>query len=242
MKIAAAQLRPVAGDIEYNLQQHLRFIELARQHNINLLLFSELSLTGYEPKLAESLAKEVDDHCLDPLQLAANNAEMIVLAGMPTLTPDGIEIGLPVFLPGNVRDYYAKRQLHEDEFPFFVDGKTFRSIRVGQNLAVPAICYESMLMENAREAKRNGAQIYLASVAKDQAGVDRGLAHYAHVAEQLSMTVLVANCVGPCDNFTAFGHSAIWQPSGRLIANLDDIQQGLVVYDVNTQEASTVLL
>ena len=54
MKIGIAQIKPLKGDIERNLDKHLKFINNALEKQPDLLMFPELSLTGYEPELARS--------------------------------------------------------------------------------------------------------------------------------------------------------------------------------------------
>ena len=47
LNIALAQINTVLGDVEKNLEKHLKYIEEARQEGAELILFPELSLTGY---------------------------------------------------------------------------------------------------------------------------------------------------------------------------------------------------
>ena len=47
MKICIAQTRAVKGDIEANLVNHKKSIELAAAHGAEMIIFPELSLTGY---------------------------------------------------------------------------------------------------------------------------------------------------------------------------------------------------
>jgi hypothetical protein len=54
--IAVAQTCPVRGDVETNLAQHLRLTALAASEGAQVVVFPELSLTGYEIGLAERLA------------------------------------------------------------------------------------------------------------------------------------------------------------------------------------------
>ena len=68
MNVCAAQLRPVAGDITKNMAKHLDLIDLAVAHKADLVFFPELSLTGFEPTLAEPLAFNVADHRLAVFQ------------------------------------------------------------------------------------------------------------------------------------------------------------------------------
>lgn len=69
MKISIAQIEPIKGDIEKNLSKHLKFIEAASSGRSDLIMFPELSLTGYEPQfdnqtegilVYDTLSKSVD--------------------------------------------------------------------------------------------------------------------------------------------------------------------------------------
>lgn len=50
MKIAIAQINPIIGDIIYNTAKILGFIEDAKQAGADLVVFPELSVSGYPPK------------------------------------------------------------------------------------------------------------------------------------------------------------------------------------------------
>ena len=47
LKIALAQFNTKLGDVQANLEKHLALIAEAREQGANVLLFPELSLTGY---------------------------------------------------------------------------------------------------------------------------------------------------------------------------------------------------
>ena len=61
MKICVAQTRPVKGDIQSNIDNHKKLIDLAVSFGADKVIFPELSLTGYEPHLAKELATNQDD-------------------------------------------------------------------------------------------------------------------------------------------------------------------------------------
>ncbi|WP_309674307.1 nitrilase-related carbon-nitrogen hydrolase, partial [Pseudomonas sp.] len=54
--IAAAQSISIAGDLAANIVWHQRFMQVAAEQGVQLLVFPELSLTGYERGLAAELA------------------------------------------------------------------------------------------------------------------------------------------------------------------------------------------
>ncbi|HHW58027.1 MAG TPA: NAD+ synthase [Clostridia bacterium] len=50
MKIALAQINPIVGDIKYNCKKIAEYIEKAKSHNADVVVFPELSTVGYPPK------------------------------------------------------------------------------------------------------------------------------------------------------------------------------------------------
>ena len=68
MKIGVVQTRPITGDIQANIANHKQWIERAVVDGAELIIFPELSLTGYEPTLAKELATDQDDPRFDDLQ------------------------------------------------------------------------------------------------------------------------------------------------------------------------------
>ncbi len=95
---------------------------------------------------------------------------------------------------------------------------------------------------NAEQAAASGAELYLASVAKSERGVTSAYSHYPTIAKTHSMTVLMANCVGPADTFIGAGRSAIWSSDGDLVSSADAFQEALVAYDTGTGKANVFSL
>jgi predicted amidohydrolase len=240
VKLCAAQLSPDTGNIERNVLKHAALIDLAVSHRASLIFFPELSLIGYEPKLVKDLATDAHDRRLDEFQALADARNIFIGVGLPTRSPEGIRITMILFQPHGERLAYAKQQLHPDELPFFVKGDEQLILPVGGHRFAPAICYESLQPNHADVAARNGADIYLASVAKPQRNVAKAYEHYPQMARQHSMTVLMANSVGQCDVFVSAGQSVIWNSSGDLVASMDDEAEGLVMFDTSTQEGSVI--
>ena len=93
-----------------------------------------------------------------------------------------------------------------------------------------------MQTNHSDTAHQLGAEIYVATVAKSQKGVDKALIHYPEVAKKYGITVLMSNCVGFCDNFESVGKSSVWTKEGDLAAQLDDVSEGIIVFDTETKE------
>lgn len=143
-----------------------------------------------------------------------------------------------IFQPKKDLSFYSKQLLHPDELPFFVPRKEQTTISIDGKLLVPAICYESLQPEHAREAAALGADVYVASVAKSANGVIRANAHYPAMAKAHGMFVLMANCVGKADNFIGAGQSAVWNQEGKLLLQANATQEALLILDTATGDVN----
>ncbi|MFC3120082.1 carbon-nitrogen hydrolase family protein [Agaribacter flavus] len=231
MKLAAAQLQSKSGDIQGNISKHIKLTKVAVEHNCDLIFFPELSLSNYEAENACDSAISVDDQNLQVFQTLSDENNIIICLGIPVKKDKALQIGQVIFQPQQARSLYAKQILHEDELPYFVAGEQSVYIGCDNNILAPAICYESMLMPHVEQAVSADANFYLASVAKNKEGVERGYVHYAKIAKQFGITVMMSNGLGPADNFVSFGCSAIWDEQGNCLASLDEKQSGIVVFD-----------
>jgi predicted amidohydrolase len=72
--------------------------DLALSGGADVILFPELSLTGYEPQLAQELAMDPTDRRLDAFQLVSDRHQVTLGLGMPVRGVKGIYISL-VFKP-----------------------------------------------------------------------------------------------------------------------------------------------
>ena len=234
MKIGIAQTRPLKGDIPGNIAAHKKLIDRAAAIGADTLIFSELSLTGYEPTLAHTLAMDLNDGRLDELQTLSDTHSLTLGVGVPLQTAQGITISLLIFQPGQSRQVYTKRYLHPDEEAFFVSGSGTLNLLGSEGTLALAICYELSVPEHAEEASKNGAEIYLASVAKTARGIPKAEERLSAIAQAYGMTVLMVNCVGPCDGEEGGGKSAVWNKAGELLVQLDDREEGLLLFDTET--------
>jgi len=240
VKIALVQARPVKGDIAANIADHKRLISLALEHSAELILFPELSITGYEPELAKVLSIDYNDPLLNDFQSLCDNNNCVIAVGMPTQHSAGLCISLIFFQPGQPRKLYSKKYLHADEEPFFISGSQFPVMEInGQNIS-PAICYELSVPEHAATAYESGGKIYLVSVAKTVTGMDKAIERLAAVAKEYSMMVVLANCAGHCDNFECGGRSSAWNNKGILIGQLDETEEGILLVDTFLEKTLTL--
>lgn len=236
MNISIAQIKPVKGDILTNIEKHIQFIDLAVSLKASSVFFPELSLMGYEPELAKELAINYNDSRLDKFKQISDREKITIGVGIPTVHPKGVRISMIIFQPEKPRITYSKQQLHEDEFPYFESGHEQILITIENQKIAPAICFESLQMGHADKAVELGGQVYIASVAKSQNGINKAYAHYPEVARKHKIPVLMSNCIGECDNFISKGYSSIWTKEGKLIAQLENHHEGIIVFNTETEK------
>lgn len=119
MKICIAQTKPIKGDIDSNIAAHLKMTDIAVLLSTDLIVFPELSLTGYEPLLSEGLATIATDKSLEVFQKVSDTKGIIICVGLPTRGDLGIHISMAIFQPYQAPLTNSKQYLHSDELPIF---------------------------------------------------------------------------------------------------------------------------
>ena len=235
MKICVAQTKPVTGDIPANIENHTPLIALAATNGADIIIFPELSLTGYEPSLAKQLATDITDSRLDLFQQLSDTKQITIGVGVPTKSPNGIHITMVLFQPNKPRQANSKKYLHADEDPFFISGQGIPGLMINNTPIALAICYEIAIPEHAESAAESGAQVYIASVAKTVKGVEKAWTGLSEIAGKHGMIVLLSNNVGMCEDGLCGGRSAAWNNKGALLGQLNDTDEGILILDTITQ-------
>ena len=236
MKICVAQTRSVKGDTRRNIDNHKKIIDLAVSNGAGVIIFPELSLTGYEPGLAKELATTPGDPRFDDFQKISDHKQITIGVGMPVKSNTSILISMIIFQPRTARQTYSKQYLHPDEYPYFINGQGQVFLMENREKIALAICYELSVPEHAANAHKNEAQIYVASVAKTAEGVKKAIATLSGIASKYAMTVLMANCIGECDGDECGGKSSAWNKQGLLLGQLNDKEEGILIIDTGTGE------
>ena len=232
MKISVIQTHPVRGDVQKNLESHLEWIRRSTDLGADLVLFPELSLTGYEPTLAGEVAFTPGDPVFRILQATSDTQKIAIAAGGPVQSASGITISTLLFRPTLPEIIYSKQYLHADEDPYFIPGVFTPPVEICGIASALAICFEISVAEHPEKAVGSGARLYLASVAKTREGVSRAMDQLAAIAGKYSIPVCMSNCVGPADDFMAGGGSAVWSPNGRLLDQLEAEKEGMLICDL----------
>jgi len=237
MKISIAQTKPIKGNIEENLKNHLKFIEKATENDADIIVFPELSLTGYEPDMARKLATNKDDKRFDIFQEISDSKKTTISVGIPMIDNENVFITMLIFRPDAEVIEYSKQYLYETEADFFTAGNNPVVLPFDEkNIVAPAICYETSIEEHAQNAHDKNANIYIASVLNSVNGIEKDLNRISNIAKKYNMTAFMANYVGQSGGYECAGKSTIWNNKGEIIAQLDGNEEAVLIYNMDTGE------
>jgi predicted amidohydrolase len=230
LTVAAAQCIPVKGNIEENLRRHAVFINTAAQAGVDVLLFPELSLTGYQPELATALAITVEDSRLSILKQLAVCNQMSIIVGAPLLNGDDKPLlGAMVFHGDGTVQRYCKMHLHAGERDFFSAGERLLGFNMRNVSFGLAICADANHSSHFEQNALAGCSVYLASMLISAAGYGDDAGRLQRNAEHFSTAVVMANYCGLSGGWLAIGKSAVWDENGRLIVQGEKTQQSLII-------------
>ncbi|HXG39075.1 MAG TPA: nitrilase-related carbon-nitrogen hydrolase [Bacteroidota bacterium] len=249
-RAAIAQTDSRVGDVEGNIRHHLEFIDRARTEGAQLILFPELSLSGYSLRdLAWDTAVDVrTSRLLDPLKQASRSISIV--AGIAESGEDhGIYNSAVFFEDGEVK--HIHRKIYPPTYGMFEEGRYFRA---GQDVRAVSskvgrlgmlICEDCWHLSLPYLLAIDGAEVLLCltasptRIAGDNPELDNARVNHEHqrvYARLLSTYVLFANRVGFEDGVNFWGGSLAVDPFGNPIKQAPLFKEDLMVVDIETSE------
>ncbi len=153
MKVRIVQFAPLLGNIERNFEYHKEKINEAIEKGIELIVFPELSLSGYQLKdIVYDISGERINKALAGIMELSKNINII--AGFPYEEGPGIIYNSAAFFSGGqIVHNHKKVQLPNfgmfEEKMIFKAGENFMSFRIGDLNAGILICREILFPVNA---------------------------------------------------------------------------------------------
>jgi len=223
LKIALAQCNLTVGDIQKNLNIHITAAKKARDElKADLIVFPELSLTGYPPE--DLLFRQHFIDLINQALITLKNSvtEIYCLVGHPLKTSDGLFNACSLIYNGEIIAQYAKRHLPNyevfDEYRYFTPGKKPCVVNI-KNIPVGIIiCEDLWQMEPIIQSVEQGAQCIIVPNASPFE-IDKHKRRIRIIKEQTAQTnvpILYCNCVGGQDDFVFDGGSMAVDSTGEI--------------------------
>jgi len=232
MRIAAAQIAAVVGDIEGNFNRHLEMIDIAIANQADLIVFPEMSITGYCRKEAKNLVIASTNPIITEFKKISDRNDLMIIAGAPINIEFRLFIGAYILQPNQEPEVYTKQFLHEGESEFYSSSFDYNPIiRFKEESIQFAICADINHPQHPKNAKANNCTLYVPSIFYSQKGIGEGHEILAKYAEKNSLQVLMSNYSGDLWGMKAGGKSAFWDKNGIKILQLSGDEEGLLLLE-----------
>jgi len=242
LSVALAQIDPALGDRGRNLERHRQWVKQAAETGASLLVFPELSLTGYFLKdLVPDSAIQLDSK--EMRDLAALSTELDVVLGAVIESPDHRYFNASLYFSrGELLHVHRKVYLPTygmfDEQRYFAPGDRFRSFATPFGRAGILVCEDIWHLSSAYILSLQGVDMIICPSSSPGRGITTderlGTAEsYALVcrtyAQFLTTFFLYCNRVGFEDGANFWGGSMVIGPNGDVIAQHQDADEALVL-------------
>ncbi len=235
MILATAQTSPKRGDIEYNLNEHYLFCKKAHEYHVQLIVFPELSISGYEREDAHKYVFSPSDPRLQPLKDIAIARKLIIIAGAPIEMANKHYIGTFVLFPDGKTSIYTKQYLHTGEEQFYYSSFDFNPRFFVENSQFSlATCADIENKQHIIDASAAGSNFYVPSIFYSPGSIQAAHNKLANYAKEFGIHVFMSNFCGESYGSPSAGRSAFWDTNGNLIAQMDDKHAGVLILDNST--------
>jgi predicted amidohydrolase len=250
MKIAIAQMKSALGALTYNLEKHLEYITRAKQDKSNLIIFPELSLTGYSLKdLTSEVAIRADDPRLTPLFEASKKIDIII--GLVEESDEFLYYNAAFYLCGG-RIIHAHRKLYLPTYGMFEEGRHFAT---GKSLSAFRTRFGKMGILICEDAWHSicpllltlRGSLFIINIAN---GTARGMGNTGRIssatiwermnafyAANHSVFFIFVNRVGVEDGVSFWGGSEVVDPFGEPVAKASNTDEELLFCDIDVDIA-----
>jgi predicted amidohydrolase len=241
IKIALAQISSKRENKEENLQKIAGITVKAKEQGADLVIFPELSLTGYvlHDQVYE-LAEVVPGPSTKRVEELAKKTGMYIIFGMPELSEKteatifntAVFVGPTGFI-GKFRKMYLPTHSVFEEKRYFRPGYQTAVFNTDIGSIGLFICYDIFFPEVCRLTRVKGAELMVCISASP--AVRRGYFEILTAARALENTAFLAyvNLAGVEDGLQFWGGSRLVSPTGDLLAKAKYDEDDLVICEVD---------
>lgn len=248
--IAAAQISPKLGDLKYNLQLHLAKARQAAELGADIIIFPELSLTGYLLKdLTPDVAQSVESSDLID-ELRAESEKIAILVGFVEEADNYVYYNSAAFLDqGEIvyvhRKVYLPTYGMFDEERYFSPGGNFRAFDTRFGRAAILICEDYWHPSSVYLAAQDGAVLHFYTSNAPQRGLTlTDEITSADIAERMSQVssqiyglyTAYSNRIGYEDGICFSGCSRIIGPTGSVLARAGSSEEELIMAEIDPEQ------
>ena len=239
MKVAAAQISCSLGNPKANLGKVRDFSRRARQLGVELIVFPEMTDTGYSLSAIDKHASSWSGGFVPGLQELAAELSIAIVCGVSERVGTSIYNSL-VFVDqqGQIGGKYRKTHLYAvapvDEQKCFTPGPALESFAVGNLRVGFSICYDLRFPEIYRKlATEQNTHAFIVSAAWPFPRIEHFRTLVLARAIENQSYVIASNRVGKDDDSWFCGSSTIIDPRGVAVASASADREELIEADLS---------
>ena len=251
LNLALAQISTHLGDVEANLEKHLDFIDKARQQKADLVVFPELSLTGYvlQDLVATVAHRPVEEDPVFKHLLKASEDLDLVVGFVDEDSRHRFFIASTYLSGGRVLHVHHKVYLPTyglfDEGRFFAWGDSVRAFDTRFGRVGLLICEDFWHASPPYLLWLDGADLMLFSSASPGRGLTgqdkldsaRWVEHVCKAyASMFTSFVVHCNRVGFEDGLLFWGGATVNDPNGELLAQGPYFEESLTLIPMDLNQ------
>ncbi len=240
MKIAIAQINTMMGNIQYNLAQSIKAYNHARLLGADLVVFPELTLTGYPPEdlLFRKDFLEAVDGALDEFSQITTTCTAII--GSAVLDLDSCYNAAVVCSNGIIQGEYYKQHLPNygvfDEKRYFIpgDGSERDLYKIAGKTVGVTIC-EDIWVEGGPALSQGQVADVLVNLSASPYNKGKLVERedlISKLAARCHKPVVYANLVGGQDELVFDGASLVFNEKGEQVAGGLQFQEEIMFVDL----------
>ena len=247
LNISLAQLNFLVGDVQGNTQQIIETALLARdQHSADVVVFSELSITGY-PLEDLLFRSSLMDHVQSGIQRILDEVNNIyVLFGAPTKEGDALFNSALLIYNTEIINIYHKHQLPNyevfDEKRYFESGSSASVVKIKDVSVGITICEDIWYPEPIKKSKQAGAEL-LININASPYQVDKTQMRKKVLAQRIEeegIPIVYVNQVGGQDELVFDGESLCLSKNGKLCLQAPSFETGIFNVQYSVKECDLV--
>ncbi len=250
LRIVAAQLNPTVGDISGNLKKHVAAAAKARDElSADLIVFPELSLTGYPPEDLLLRPAFIADAERALQQFIDEIKDIYCVVGHPHKTARGLYNSSSVVYNGEIIGRYAKQHLPNygvfDENRYFIPGNTHSVTTIKDVPVGIVICEDLWFPAPTQQAVLQGAKVIVSPNASpfEIDKHEKRMEALSKRAKANNVPIIYANQVGGQDDLIFDGDSMAVDAEGNVVVSAEMFKEELmtVVVDGSAIPAQAVI-
>ena len=248
MKILLAQLNNIVGDIKGNTSKALEILNKANEESIDLVVFSELFLSGYPPEdlvLKRSFIKKCRIS-LDELTEFTDKKNLGFLIGLPILEDSNLYNAAALVDNGKVIGFSKKINLPNysvfDEKRVFAKGKNSETFNFrGTEIGIP-ICEDIWEKDVCEDLKKQRCDLLISPNGSpfDKYKIDQRKKIITERVSETETALIYVNQVGGQDELVFDGNSLAINPNKEFVFEAPAWEESLNILEFD--EKSKVLV